>query len=156
MIDIITKLLLLVIAVEATTEIITSSKLVSPLQNKWKLWTYPADRPPPGGIIHALMVFIDNLWSCGYCTSVWVSGFFALFAPKLFGNIIVNWLVLIFVLHRLSNWLHVVYELLRRGRVNSLDVMLRVTEDDDGTIGQGEDSTAATFGPERSESGGSE
>lgn len=149
-------LLLLVIAVEATTEIITSSKLVGPLQNKWKRWTYPVHTPPRSGIIRSLMVFVDDLWSCGYCTSVWVSAFFSLFAPHIFSNIFINWLVSVFVLHRLANWLHVVYELLRRGRVNSLDVVLRVTESEDGTIGQSAGETTATIESERPESGGSE
>lgn len=153
MIEIIVILLLLTIAVEATTEILTSSKLIGPLQNKWKQWTYPVDRPPSGGLLRVFMVFVDDLWSCGYCTSVWVSGFFSLFAPSVFDNSFVNWLVSVFVLHRLANWLHVCYELVRRGRVNSLDIMLRVSEIDDGTIGQsiGEATTTIESGdPESS------
>jgi len=148
-------ILLLIIAVEATTEIITSSKLVSPLQTKWREWTYPIDRPPPTGIVQAVRVFIDNLWNCGYCASVWVAAFYSAFAPIIIQEYFINWLVFVFVLHRLSNWMHVIYELMKRGRVNSLDILLRVTEDCDGTIGQsvGEATTEVTT--EHFESGGS-
>lgn len=133
MINIIFTTLLLVVVVEAITEIITSSTLVAPLQAKWRTWTYPIDRPPSGRL-QGVMAFIDQLWNCGYCTSVWVSAIIAPFAPSLFNNTIINWAVMVFILHRLSNWLHVVYELVRRGRVKSYEIQLRITEDENGTI----------------------
>jgi hypothetical protein len=135
MTTVILTLVLLIIAVEAATEIITSSALVAPLQAKLRVWAYPIDQPPTG-VWRAFLAFIDQLWNCGYCASVWVAALAGLFAPKLFSYPLVNWVVMSFVLHRLANWLHVVYELLRRGRVNSLDVVLKLTENEDGTIGQ--------------------
>jgi hypothetical protein len=125
--------ILLVIACEAVTEIITSSKITDPVRLWWKEWTYPADQPPVDTLIHRFKVFIDSLVSCGYCTSVWISGFFAIFAPQIFGVVFVNWLVMTFAIHRLSNWLHVIYERVRRGRVFEIDVNL--TENKDGIIG---------------------
>jgi len=153
MLETILILLLLAIAVEATTEILTSSKLIGPFQNKWKQWTYPLDRPPSGGILRSFKVFVDDLWSCGYCSSVWVAAFFGLFAPPIFDNTFINWLVAVFVLHRLANWLHVAYELIRRGRVSSLDIMLRISENEDGTIGQSLGEAATTIESEHPETG---
>ena len=136
MITILLILVLLTITVEAITEILTSSTLINPLQTRWRIWVYPLDGPPPNNILHNLGVFIDRLWNCGYCASVWVAGFFAIFAPIIFQDKLVNWVIMTFTLHRLANWLHVVYELVRRGRVNSLDIMLKITENEDGTIRQ--------------------
>jgi hypothetical protein len=139
--------LLLVIVTEAITEIITSSTIVAPLQAQWRIWTYPTDRPPTG-IRQRIMSFVDQLWNCGYCASVWVSAVVALAAPTIFNYSIINWMVMTFVLHRLANWLHVVYELIRRGRVNSLEVVLKITEDEDGTFGQSIGEGTTTFEPE--------
>jgi len=139
--------LLLIIATEAITEIITSSTIVAPLQTQWRTWTYPIDKPPTG-IIQRIMSFVDQLWNCGYCASVWVSAVLALAAPAIFDYPIINWIIMTFVLHRLANWLHVVYELIRRGRVNSLEVVLKISENENGTVGQSIDEGATTFEPE--------
>jgi hypothetical protein len=39
-------------------------------------------------------------------------------------------LVSVFFIHRLSNWLHVLFELVKRGRVKSHDVELHVKFDE--------------------------
>ena len=130
---------LLSIAVEAATEILTSSELTNPLRKKWKKWTYPLDAPPEDTYIQHFKVWFDKLISCGYCTSVWVAGFFGIFTPKLdLGHWIINWLIITFVLHRLATWIHVIYELVKKGRVKTYDfeVQLKIQdpEKNDGSI----------------------
>ncbi len=124
-------LVLAVIACEAVTEILTSSDITAPFRNKFKNWLYRPDRPPSHGFVQHCAVWVDKLVNCGYCTSVWVAGFFAFYLPN---NYISNcwwgsWLLSVFVIHRLSNWLHVVYEWVRRGRVLSLEVRTGAIED---------------------------
>ncbi len=51
---------------------------------------------------------------------------FACFGPRLFNNLFINWLVNVLILHRLSNWLHVVYMLIKKGRVNTNDTELKI------------------------------
>ncbi len=113
---------LLVLATEATAEIITSSKLTDPIRGWWKKWTFPTDYPPPDTPLQHFKVFIDSLIGCGYCTSVWTAGFFALFAPSIIPGWLWNWLVMTFAIHRLANWLHVLYERIRKGRVFEADL----------------------------------
>jgi hypothetical protein len=129
-------ILLLVFASEAVAEIITSSKLTDPFRAWWKKWTFPAEHPPPDTPLQHFRVWFDYLISCGYCTSVWTSGFFALFAPAVIPNSFCNWLVMTFAIHRLANWLHVLYERIRKGRVFEADINLihaSPVEDENGS-----------------------
>lgn len=136
-------IILLSIVVEAVTEILTSSELTEPPRRKWKEWAYPFDAPPPDTYIQEFKVWVDKLISCGYCTSVWVAGFFGIWAPKLdLGNQIINWLMVTFVLHRLSTWFHVVYELVKKGRVKTYDLEIQLkldehSEENDGSFREG-------------------
>jgi hypothetical protein len=129
-------LIALSIAVEAVTEIITSSKLFDGPRTAWKRWTYPIDGPPSRNTLQHIKVFIDDLWSCGYCTSVWIAALAAFFAPTLVAQPIANWVINTFVLHRLSNALHATYELVRRGRVRTYDLMVRGDTDFDELLGE--------------------
>lgn len=124
---------ILVLAVEAVTEIFTSSELTEPFRQAWKQHTYPLDRPPPTGIWQYVKVWFDKLISCGYCTSVWTAAFFAIWAPTLFEHTFVNWLCFVFVLHRLANWVHVTFELVKKGRVKThdLEVLLKMQDDEE-------------------------
>lgn len=115
-------IIILVFAVEATAEIITSSKITDGLRRWWALWTIPADRPREESWLQSFRVFVNDLLSCGYCTSVWTAAFFALFAPLVIPIAFVNWLVMTFALHRMANWLHVIYERIRKGRVLSVEL----------------------------------
>lgn len=140
MIDVLV-VLLLSIVVEAVTEILTSSELTNPLRKKWKEWTYPLYAPPPDTFFQNFKVYFDKLISCGYCTSVWVAGFFGIWAPKFnLGNLVVDWLAIIFVLHRFSTLFHVIYELVRKGRVKTFDFEIQLTnrsensEENNGSI----------------------
>ena len=72
--------------------------------------------------------YLNGLFSCGYCLSVWVSAVIALFIPTKIipsaGSLfdmptvivgIANYLLIVFVLHRLSNiWHEVVYRWIER------------------------------------------
>jgi len=128
------KIIGLAIATEAFTEIATSSDLIAPWKKKWKLWTYPPNVEPSKDIVFSdkLKRFIDALWSCGYCFSVWVAGAFA-FLGMYPSDIsiwwcipwwVVNWMMI----HRLSNWVHILFELIKRGRVRTYDLILRIDE----------------------------
>lgn len=136
---------LLSVVVEAVTEILTSSELTEPMRKKWKEWTYPLDSPPPDTYFQLFKVWFDKLISCGYCTSVWVAGFFGVWAPKFdFGHWLINWLVIVFTLHRVATWVHVVYELIRKGRVKTHDLEVKLMieepdfpEEEDGSVGEG-------------------
>lgn len=143
-------ILFLSIAVEAITEILTSSELTNPLRKKWKEWTYPLDTPPPDTFFQNFKVYFDKLISCGYCTSVWVAGFLGIWTPKFdLGSSVVDWLVITFVLHRFSTLFHVVYELIRKGRVKTFDLEIQLTnrnEYSEGNNGSIREST-----PEKSE-----
>lgn len=131
--------LLLALAVEAVTEIVTSSKLTEPIRELWKSWTYPIDAPPDDSHWQAAKVWVDYLLTCGYCSSVWIAGLFAIWAPKIgFGWFVVDWLCMTFFIHRIANWIHVAYELLRKGRVRTYDIELKVIEEvKDGSVGEG-------------------
>jgi hypothetical protein len=85
----------IVICVEAITEIIVSSELMFSIRDI-------LSRMSPN--------FMGRLLNCGYCTSVWVSACFALFAPKLFNIYILDYVISMFVIHRLSNMLHELFK----------------------------------------------
>jgi hypothetical protein len=122
---------LLALATEAVTEILTSSELTEPFRSWWKRFTYPIDTPPPNTSTQRFYVWFDKLISCGYCTSVWVAGFFSLFCPPLVDNWISNWLCTVFIVHRLANWLHVCFKLLQKGRVNTHDFLVKLQRESD-------------------------
>ena len=84
------KLLLLIIFVEAVTEIIVASAMFAPLR---KLST-KSD-------------FLGELVHCGYCTSVWVSASVSWIVPLDISSYFwINYVLTVFILHRLSNLLH--------------------------------------------------
>jgi len=111
------------------------------LRKKWKELAYSADHPPEDTYSQLFKVWIDKIISCGYCTSVWVAGFFGIWMPKFHvGNILIDWLIITFALHRLATWIHVAYELLKKGRVKTYDlevlVKIRDEENQNGSTGQ--------------------
>ena len=123
----------LVAATEAATEILVAAKITDGLRAFiFRLAfpaipdNYPSHKDPPRS--YAVARFVNDLLKCGYCTSVWVAMFFASFAPTVFDNVLVNWLVNFIAIHRLSNWFHVVYSLVSKGRIKThdLDVTVRV------------------------------
>lgn len=130
MINFLMCLLLSVIVVEAVTEILADSKFF----NWFRAWLYPKNFN-----INTVSCFINNirlylfaLFNCGYCLSVWVSALVAYMALGIYrlDNFDglpdwIKWLGVTFILHRLSNWLHVVYEYVRKGRIVTVDVTHR-------------------------------
>ena len=76
------ELIVIIIAVEAVTEIIGSSELFQPVR-EMVFWYAP------------------NTRLCKYCLSVWVASFFILFYSPL-----IMMLAYIFMVHRLSNVFH--------------------------------------------------
>lgn len=133
-------LLLLSIATEAVTEIIVAASITDPIRKWWKELTYNPNYPPKDTYTQRVKVFIDKLLSCGYCSSVWVAGLAAIWAPIIIQYIIPNWLIATFVIHRCANLLHVVYELIRKGRVKTQDLLIKVSieENEDGIVGESE------------------
>lgn len=80
-----------VIAVEAVTEVLVDSSIFF----NFRVWVSKWSK------------FFGELLSCGYCTSVWVAGVFALIIPlNVVDSRCVNLILCWLVLHRLSNVLH--------------------------------------------------
>jgi hypothetical protein len=140
-------LIILVIATEAVTEIIVASEFPLFLWFRNNLAQRAIPDTPRNDFKQQTTVAVYKLFSCGYCFSVWTAGFFALFTPELFYNQFVNWMCMTFLLHRLANWLHVIYELVRKGRVSTHDAELSVRvimvepdededEDEDDNVGE--------------------
>lgn len=140
-------IILLVIVVEAVTEILTSSELTEPFRQAWKRQAYPIDGPPPDDFYQHARIWSDKLISCGYCTSVWVAAFFAIWAPTWFEPILINWICMTFVLHRLANWIHVVFELVKKGRVKTYDLELKLEDNRNGDFGESIPEKSAETGP---------
>ena len=111
------KLLLISLAVERITEILVASKLFAPVRDKLRdinLLSTPS---------YNVWWFLDGIFHCGYCMSVWVSIPFAFYNEfAISSNIIINFISSVFVIHGLSNSIHVLYEFIRRGRVKYHDI----------------------------------
>ncbi len=138
----------LVVVTEAMTEIIVASQIFSGLRGRIRQLAHPLLTEEqiilPVPFKRRFFMFIDGLVSCGYCTSVWVAAFWGVFAPWVWWGDnymmvgwIINWVIALLALHRLSNWLHVLASLVQKGRVRTYDIELKLTKDDHGIIGQG-------------------
>lgn len=125
--------IMLVIATERSTELVVTSKIFEPIRFLIKRWVYPSESPPPDTVFQRFKVKIDYLLNCGYCVSVWTGGIFALFAEQYLESPYANWFVSALFLHGMANLYHVCYELLKRGRIKTHDVVLKVVIDDDGS-----------------------
>jgi hypothetical protein len=84
-----------VVFVEGLTELVTKSVIFEPLREK----------------LAAKNSFLNKLLQCGYCTSVWVAIFPAVFTAVLLACSFSLWFVLsafplVVVYHRMSNYLH--------------------------------------------------
>lgn len=98
-------LCLLPIVCEATTEIIGASTLFKPMRN----W-----------IIKKKIPFFSELFKCKYCLSVWVSAFICCIGWITLGlgvNIVLLG-GLILVVHRLSNILHLIFDIIMEYKMN--------------------------------------
>lgn len=133
-------LLVLAIVVEAITEIITSAKITDPFRAFLFKKAYPSvpedwptDKSPPIGRVWWL--WLNGLFSCGYCLSVWVAFPFCFCAPLWFSPILVNWVVMVFLIHRLSNWCHILFSLVKKGRVKTIDLEVLIKDGQNGSNG---------------------
>lgn len=141
-IDIIQSFILAVVT-EAVTEILVDAKITEGLRGLVFRKANPdfekelnGKEPKPGPFVWR---FLSDLLSCGYCTSVWVAAVAALAAPRWFDWWVVNWLIMVFMIHRASNFLHVVFSLVKKGRVKTYDIELvhkyQVHNGSDGQVG---------------------
>ena len=90
--------------------------------------------------------WLSDLVSCGWCTSLWTSLFFALFLSGKYASFEAgdNLLVKTIALWGFANLYHTVFRLLHNGRVAAIDVNLRLIDEDvdssggtDGEFGEG-------------------
>ena len=127
MIDQITKIALISLAVERITEIIVASVLLSPIRDYFRSKNIMASSG------YSVWWFIDSVFQCGYCMSVWVSASLAWVSPYEFtDNLPINIFISVFVIHGLANLYHVAYEFARRGRVLHHDININYKKSTDG------------------------
>ena len=124
-------------AVERITEIINDSKLFAPLRlwlGKLALRETPSTLPNllPFYPDYMIVRFVHGIISCSWCLSVWVSLLLCWAVPgeyfriDFFDNILVKW----FVVVGLSNASHDMFTLLYRGRVRTIDLVIKENEAD--------------------------
>ncbi len=122
------EIILVSVAVEAATEIITSSDITSPFRSYIKNLVFGDE--PTISYKQYFLSFVDKVLSCGYCASVWVSAFFAFMAPiNVTFNVFFNFILTTLVVHRLSNWVHVVYQIIKKGRVKTYDILYKKNDE---------------------------
>lgn len=114
-------------ATEALVEILVDSDITAPYRKKFKQYVYPFE-PRQDTYYTNILVFIDKLISCGYCSSVWVAAYFSLLMPHVLDNPWHNWVCFTLVIHRISNWVHVSYKLWHDGRINAHDLYIKTTD----------------------------
>lgn len=93
MLELIIKVVAAIITTEAITEIVVKSELFEPVrkllfESKYKI-----------------LNFIHKILDCGYCFSVWAS-LITVLALFIINNIIIDFLIVVIVVHRLSNLVH--------------------------------------------------
>ncbi len=99
------KLLILSLTVESVTELFTKS-----------IFFYPLRKLLFKGKKNVICLFLHSLLDCGYCTSVWVSMFISIFFVTSFNlsnKVIINYFILVFILHRLSNLIHFLIDVIK-------------------------------------------
>ena len=154
------------VVVEAISEIVTSSTLFFPVRNFLKKKSIAISehyedllnniRTPVNIfnltkdvcllLYYCLITFLDKLISCGYCTSVWVSGLVSIYIRiDIIDNVFISWIISTFLFHRVSNLLHVLYERVRRGMVNTYDIELKLNINDGDNYGRTGESETETI-----------
>jgi hypothetical protein len=97
-------LILLAIATEATTNIITKSTMFEPLRK----WIFEKREKK-------VFRFVNNLIDCPYCTSVWV----AMLLFCLYGLIpFFSMILMVLAIHRFSNIIHHIIDRLDSNRID--------------------------------------
>ncbi len=122
-------LLCVAFVVERTVEILVDSKLFAPIRNYIATKAIPDEGSKPP----IFWKFIYDLTSCGYCLSVWVAAFYALFFTiNIAENKYANFLINLMLLHGLSNIIHVVYMIVYRGQVKYIHLTIKEEDKEDG------------------------
>lgn len=96
-----------ILAAEAVTNILTKSELFHPVRAFF--FEHRKNR---------IFNFIHDVLDCGYCTSVWIGALTALYL--LVDIKLLDFVVLVFVIHRLSNITHMIIDRIDRTRDLSL------------------------------------
>lgn len=123
-------------AAERVTEIIRDSKLFAPFRNflaLLALTTWPSNKKYQvlRRILSYPTGFLNAIVSCSWCLSVWVCLFFVWFVPggyfsvNVFDNVLVKW----FALCRLANFFHDLFNIVYRGRVRSIELSIKISEE---------------------------
>src|SRR4051812_47000743 len=103
-------------AVEALTELVVDAKITDGLRAA--IFDRANAEPPQVG--EPVWRFVNSVVTCGYCASVWVAMPVALFAPWVVTESawlwLPAWVIDVLILHRLSNWLHVGFMAIKKGR----------------------------------------
>lgn len=125
--EFVTALVILVVSVEAITEILVSSVLLDIIG--LRPWISKIVLPDDGDFSNVRWYHhaLHKLLTCGYCASVWVAFCAAWAMPGDYFGLLPwnNIIIKTFVIHRFANWLHMVYELIRRGRVHTTESVMR-------------------------------
>lgn len=112
---------------EAITEILVTSSLMDVIG--LRPWAVNNAIPADGNYDNVRWYHraIHKLLTCGYCVSVWSSFLLTWALPgDYFGLMFYdNFFLKAMLLHRLSNLVHVIYELCRRGRVTTVDLSIK-------------------------------
>lgn len=122
---------LLAVVVEAITEVLVASKLFAPVRTIVATAALPVVDGVKRHLIRYMpLAFLNAIFGCGYCMSVWVAAAAAIsvriplpLETCCFGAFIVNTMVL----HRLANFLHIVVMIVYKGRVATHDYKVDVT-----------------------------
>jgi len=114
------QLLLAAVAVEAVVEIIIDSEIFAEVRAYIKDLCYPAE-PRANARVAYCFYKLNYFANCGYCMSVWIAAFAAIFCSvRLSGYWFVDWILSLFIIHRVSNLYHVLFMLIKHGRVHTI------------------------------------
>jgi len=93
MLELIIRFVAAIITTEAITEIVVKSELFEPVRKLLFESKY------------SVLNFIHKIFDCGYCFSVWAS-LITVLVLFIINNEVMDFLVVIIVIHRLSNLVH--------------------------------------------------
>lgn len=114
-----------IVAVERITEIITSSEITAPTRAAIGRLAFPVDKLGQPAKPRRLLVWVSKLINCGWCTSVWVSMGILLYANEYLAIPSGLFWLRFFGLVGLANLWHATFELWRRGRVRTQDLVVK-------------------------------
>jgi len=109
------EIILMVIFCEAITELICKAEIFEKPRNWFK----------------SLSTFTNKLISCYYCSSVWSGAFSMLLFNFLYNRYILSFVLLV-VFHRLSNYFHMIFSILKDYQIRKrIEIRNKYRKDDD-------------------------